>query len=52
MDDLKAVWVKKLCYVWVAEKYSFLKLVGLDNSISKSHLHKSHGFSEFEQAKK
>lgn len=52
MQVLRAVWIKKLCYVWIPEANSFIKLVGLDNSITKSELQSNTGFTEAQQSKK
>lgn len=52
MEEIKAVWIKKLCYIWVPEENCFLKLVGLDAAITKTQLQSSKGFSEEQQTQK
>lgn len=52
VSNVKAIWVKKLCYVWDAEKRGFLKLVGLDYGKTKFQLHQFKGYSFQEQYKR
>ncbi|XP_054266144.1 polyamine-transporting ATPase 13A3-like isoform X1 [Macrosteles quadrilineatus] len=49
VEEIRAIWVKKLCYIWDEDKNSFLKLVGLDQGVTKSQLHEYHGLDHKEQ---
>ncbi|XP_075224909.1 polyamine-transporting ATPase 13A3-like isoform X2 [Lycorma delicatula] len=49
VTDVRAVWIKKMCYIWDEEKRSFIKLVGLDRGQTRSELHSYKGYSKEEQ---
>lgn len=52
LPEMRAVWIKKLCYIWVNEEKKFIKLVGMDQLIKKCDLQNSRGYSEAQQIQK
>lgn len=53
VTELRAIWIKKLCYVWDEEKKGFLKLVGLDRGVTKRYIHELiQGYDYKEQYKR
>lgn len=51
MKDIRMVNVKKLTFVWIDEKYEFVRLVGLDNGRTKEDLCGLQGCTKEEQKK-
>lgn len=51
INEYRAFWCKKKCYIWDATKHAFSRLVGLDNGTlcSDFHLSCSNGLSKEEQ---
>uniref|UniRef100_A0A1B6M5K1 Cation-transporting ATPase n=1 Tax=Graphocephala atropunctata TaxID=36148 RepID=A0A1B6M5K1_9HEMI len=52
VTEVRTIWIKKLCYIWDDEKKSFLKVVGLDQGVTKNKLHEYHGYDYQEQYKR
>ncbi|XP_046747691.1 polyamine-transporting ATPase 13A3-like [Diprion similis] len=49
VDEYKAFWCKKQCYIWDTNKSEFSKLVGLDKHVLCADLHEAKGLSREEQ---
>jgi hypothetical protein len=49
IKNVRAVWIKKLCYIWDEDRSEFVKLAGLDKGLTKAELHGYCGFNEFQQ---
>lgn len=49
IQKFRAVWIKKLCYIWDENRSEFVKLAGLDKGLTKSELHGYSGFNEHQQ---
>lgn len=49
VSQIRAIQIKKICYVWCDTKEKFQKLVGLDRGLTTAHLHTFKGYSVQEQ---
>jgi hypothetical protein len=49
IKNVRAVWIKKLCYIWDEDRSEFVKLAGLDKGLTKAELHDFSGFNEYQQ---
>lgn len=49
VSQIKAIHIKKICYVWCDDQGKFQKLVGLDRGLTTSQLHTYKGYSMQEQ---
>lgn len=49
VDEYRAFWCKKQCYIWDSKRDEFSKLVGLDKHVLCSDLHQGQGLSKEEQ---
>jgi len=49
VSQIKAIQIKKICYVWCDNQKKFKKLVGLDRGLTTSQLHTLKGYSVQEQ---
>lgn len=48
-ETLRAIWCKRICYIWDNEKQRFMKLVGLDKGRTCIDFHSFKGISSNEQ---
>jgi argonaute-like protein implicated in RNA metabolism and viral defense len=49
VSQIRAVEIKKICYVWCDTQGKFQKLVGLDRGLTTAQLHTYKGYSVQEQ---
>jgi hypothetical protein len=49
IKNVRAAWIKKLCYIWDEDRSEFVKLAGLDKGLTKAELHGYSGFNEYQQ---
>ncbi|GFG36797.1 hypothetical protein Cfor_08636 [Coptotermes formosanus] len=49
IKNVRAVWIKKLCYIWDEDRSEFVKLAGLDKGLTKAELHGYTGLNEYQQ---
>ncbi|XP_012255739.2 polyamine-transporting ATPase 13A3-like [Athalia rosae] len=49
VDEYRAFWCKKQCYIWDTKRSEFSKLVGLDSHVLCTDLHQGQGMSKEEQ---
>lgn len=49
VSQVKAITIKKICYVWCDDQGKFQKLVGLDRGLTTAQLHMLKGYSVQEQ---
>ncbi|XP_066997262.2 polyamine-transporting ATPase 13A3 [Anabrus simplex] len=49
VDEIRAIWVKKLCYIWDERTFAFYKLCGLDNGVTRDEFHRFKGYTEQQQ---
>jgi len=49
VSQIRAIEIKKICYVWCDSQGKFQKLVGLDRGLTTAQLHTLKGYSIQEQ---
>lgn len=49
VSQIRAIQIKKICYVWCDAQGKFQKLVGLDRGLTTAQLHTFKGYSVQEQ---
>lgn len=50
MHEIRAIWCKRLCYIWDDERSKFVALTGLDQGRRCNDYHNVEGYSSQEQA--